>query len=106
MSFGCKNIFMDIVNAGVGEEFLALFHSAAVKIERIVSRSHSNPADFWYDQAEDEWVMVLRGSAALEFQSGERVEMKEGDYLVIPRGVRHRVARTAAQTIWLAVHVK
>jgi cupin 2 domain-containing protein len=106
MSLACKSIFTGFVSAGASEEFLTMFHNNALKIERIVSRSHSSPAGFWYDQAEDEWVMVVRGSAALEFQSGEIVEMKEGDYLVIPRGARHRVARTSEETIWLAVHVK
>jgi len=48
----------------------------------------------------------LRGSAALEFQAGEIVEMNEGDYVLIPRGVRHRVARTGEKTIWLAVHIR
>jgi mannose-6-phosphate isomerase-like protein (cupin superfamily) len=50
--------------------------------------------------------MVVRGTAALEFAAGEIVEMQEGDYVIIPRGVRHRVARTSANTVWLAVHLK
>ena len=100
------NIFGDAGNAASPEEFLALLESDAVKIERIVSRSHSSPAGFWYDQTEDEWVMVVRGTAALEFAAGEIVEMQEGDYVIIPRGVRHRVARTSANTVWLAVHLK
>jgi cupin 2 domain-containing protein len=77
-----------------------------VKIERIVSRSHSSPPGFWYDPTEDEWAMVVRGTAALEFAAGEIVEMQEGDYVIIPRGVRHRVACTSANTVWLAVHLK
>jgi len=51
-------------------------------------------------------VIVLRGVAALEFAGGEIVDMKEGDYLIIPRSVRHRVARTGENTLWLAVHLK
>ena len=74
-------------------------------IERIISHVHSSPAGFWYDQAEDEWVIVLRGSAVLEFGGREMVEMNEGDYLLIPSGVRHRVARTDEQTVWLAVRI-
>jgi cupin 2 domain-containing protein len=105
MPFTIKNIFVESDTAAA-EQFITLFENSAVKIERIVSHSHSSPAGFWYDQDEDEWVIVLRGSAALEFIDGEVVEMKEGDYLVIPRGVRHRVASTSAATIWLAVHVK
>ena len=89
-----------------GEEFLTLFENTSVKIERIVSHAQASPAGFWYDQEEDEWVVVLRGTATLEFAGGEQVELKEGDYLTIPRHVRHRVARTSEETIWLAVHLR
>jgi cupin 2 domain-containing protein len=106
MPLTVKNIFSDNGPASDAEEFSTLFGNSAVKIERIVSHSHTSPPGFWYDQAEDEWVLVLRGSAALEFEAGEIVEMKEGDYLVIPRHVRHRVARTAETTIWLAARIK
>ena len=101
-----KNIFAAIENRASAEDFSTLVESDTVRIERIVSRSHGSPPGFWYDQGEDEWVMVVRGSAALEFSSGEIVEMNQGDYLFIPRHVRHRVARTSEMTIWLAVHVK
>ena len=77
-----------------------------MKIERIVSHSHSSPAEFWYDQPGDEWVIVLRGSATLAFADGKSVDLSAGDYLEIARHVRHRVARTADETIWLAVHLK
>jgi hypothetical protein len=26
--------------------------------ERIISHDHASPADFWYDQARHEWVIV------------------------------------------------
>jgi cupin 2 domain-containing protein len=88
------------------EDFLTLFENSSARIERIVSHSHSSPPGFWYDQNWDEWVIVMRGSATLEFEGNELVELKEGDYLTIAKHVKHRVARTGAQTVWLAVHVK
>ena len=106
MPFSAKNIYAETDTAADAEQFVTLFKNGSVKIERIVSHSHASPAGFWYDQLEDEWVIVLRGSAVLEFTDGEVVEMNEGDYLVIPRRVRHRVARTGAATIWLAIHVR
>ncbi|HEX7232581.1 MAG TPA: cupin domain-containing protein [Candidatus Binatia bacterium] len=106
MPIEVKNIFADLPHEIGAEEFRRLFHSGSVAIERIVSHAHSSPPDFWYNQAEDEWVVVLRGDATLEFEAGESVELKAGDYLTIPRHVRHRVARTSEQTIWLAVHCK
>lgn len=100
------NIFAG-VSKPIGQEwFLTLFENKAVKIERIVSSSHASPPGFWYDQQHDEWVVVLRGHAALEFENGESIEMKEGDYLTVPGHVKHRVKRTGPETIWLAVHAK
>lgn len=101
-----KNLFADMVEAKSGEEYLTLFDNANARIERIVSHAQPSPAGFWYDQEEDEWVVVLRGWATLEFAGGEQVELHEGDYLTIPRHVRHRVAQTSAETIWLAVHLR
>ena len=37
---------------------------SGIRIERIVSRGHTSPPDFWYDQPQAEWVIVLAGSAA------------------------------------------
>ena len=45
------------------EAFETLLHSPAVRIERIVSHGHASPADFWYDQNEAEWVLLVQGSA-------------------------------------------
>jgi cupin 2 domain-containing protein len=101
-----KNIFADHGEPGDREYFSTLFENSAGKVDRIVSYSYRSPPDFWYDQAEDEWVMIVRGSAALEFFGSEIVEMTEGDYLIIPRHTRHRVARTSENTLWLAIHLR
>jgi cupin 2 domain-containing protein len=100
-----RNIFTGIVNAAGEEQFATLFESGDVKIERIVSEAHQSPAGFWYDQSETEWVMVLRGAATLEFEGGKFLELKAGDYVTIPCRLKHRVHRTARQTVWLAVHI-
>ena len=106
MKFEPRNILRDSGGTAGSEDVVNLFQSAGARIERIVSRSYSSAPGRWYDQAEDEWVMVVLGTAALEFDGGEIVEMKEGDYMLIPRHARHRVARTDGKTIWLAVHVQ
>jgi len=100
------NIFAGASKPIGRELFLTLFENGAVKIERIVSQSHTSPPGFWHDQPQDEWVIVLRGHAALEFAGGESIEMMEGDYLTIRSHVKHRVSRTGPDTIWLAVHVQ
>jgi cupin 2 domain-containing protein len=83
----------------------ALFEKNGVKIERIISRGQASTEGFWYDQPCDEWVMIMRGEAVLEVQDQEPLSMHPGDHVMIPRHVRHRVARTTPDTLWLAVHV-
>lgn len=76
-----------------------------VAIERIVSHRAASPPGFWYDQDWDEWVVLLRGEAELRMASGASQQLRAGDYLLIPRGVKHRVESTSADALWLAVHV-
>jgi len=103
MAVQVKNIFTQ-VPAPVGQETLVtLLRNSCVTIERIVSHTHSSPPGFWYDQAENEWVIVLRGQATLEFEGDEWVELKAGDFLTIPCHVRHRIRDTDSDTVWLAV---
>jgi cupin 2 domain-containing protein len=101
-----KNLFVNLPTGSDREEFLTLLEGGGARVERIVSRSHSSPPGFWYDQDEEEWVLVVRGSATLEFASGELVELKAGDYVALARHTKHRVACTSEETVWLAVHVK
>jgi cupin 2 domain-containing protein len=101
-----KNLFANLPHDVTSESFATLFENSQAKIERIVSHTYASAAGEWYDQAEDEWVIVLRGDATVEFSGGEFVELKSGDYLTIPRHLKHRVARTGEQTLWLAVHIR
>lgn len=101
------NIFADIPADLPEEQTIPLLRTPHVRIERIVSHGHENPPGFWYDQDEDEWVIVLQGSAAILFD-GESAPrpLKRGDYVHIPAHRRHRVTATdtAVPTVWLAVH--
>jgi cupin 2 domain-containing protein len=103
------NLFADLPQDVMHEHIAALFHSAAVTIERIVSHGQASPPGFWYDQDWAEWVLLIAGEAELEFE-GETAprELKPGDHLHIPAHARHRVARTHGRqpTIWLAVHYR
>ena len=81
-----------------------LFARAGVRVARIESNAFSSPEDFWYDQDDDEWVAVIAGDAVIEFADGTWHAMCAGDWVVIPAGIRHRIAGTDERTIWLAVH--
>ena len=72
-------------------------------MERISSYGHITPTGEWYDQREEEWVALLRGAATLKFISGE-LELKAGEYLSIPRGMKHRVERVSEDAVWLTIH--
>jgi len=104
-----QNLFAGIP-ANVPEElFETLVAAQGVRIERIVSHGHASPEGFWYDQDTDEWVLLLRGAARLQFENNDApLEMVPGQCVLIPARTRHRVAWTdpAQPTIWLAVHFR
>jgi cupin 2 domain-containing protein len=103
------SLFETISAAGgaADEEFAQILSRPGLKIERIVSHGHASPPGFWYDQAWNEWVIVLKGGAGLRFEDepGERA-MAAGDYIFIPARKRHRVEWTnpSEPTVWVAVH--
>lgn len=104
------NLLGDVPVHADGEVFTELLRWAGtgqVRIERIVSNGQASPPGFWYDEADDEWVLLISGTAAVEIEDGPTHTLGAGDWLHLPAHCRHRVAWTdAAQpTIWLAVHV-
>ena len=99
-----KNLYADLPNSPVQEDFLTLIQTPGVRVERIVSNGQHSPEDFWYDQAEDEWVILLQGTATLQFQDGGTARLIPGDYLAIARHIRHRVEEVSSDAVWLAVH--
>jgi cupin 2 domain-containing protein len=104
-----KNLFSGIP-VHLPEEFVeVLAEGTGIRIERIASRGHASPPDFWYDQKEAEWVLLLSGSARIRFEGeSEPLTLTPGDYLDIPARARHRVEDTdpLADTVWLAVHYR
>lgn len=94
------------VSDSENELFEKLFSGNNFKVERIVSAGHITTEGEWYDQPLDEWVLLLQGKARLEFYNNEIIELKSGDYLMIPAHSRHRVAYTSTEPkcIWLAIH--
>jgi cupin 2 domain-containing protein len=100
------NIFADIPE-DLSDEFLeTICTGGQMRIERIVSRGHKSEPNFWYDQQDNEWVIVLKGAARIEFAGGREILLTAGAYANIPAHKRHRVAWTDTEdeTIWLAVH--
>lgn len=101
------NLFHDMPETLDDEWFETLTELPGLRIERIVSTGQASPPGFWYDQPDDEWVVLLSGAAGLRFADEDAPrELKPGDWLLIPARRRHRVEWTAAdqRTVWLAVH--
>jgi cupin 2 domain-containing protein len=102
-----NNIYKEIPQEIKEEIFTNLLVKKNVRIERIISKGHSSAENFWYDQEQKEWVLVLKGHAILVFKNeAQQLELKSGDYVNIPAHKQHRVKWTDPQqeTIWLAIY--
>ncbi len=86
----------------LAEQTRLLASGAQFRLEHILSAEHASATGFWYDQAQAEWVVLLAGSATLEFEDG-MLTLAAGDALLIPAHLKHRVARSQA-AVWLALH--
>ena len=100
-----KNLFSSLPQAFDTEHVKELLRHDHVRIERIVSRGHTSPAEGWHDQQENEWVLLLQGSGTLLFQNGDERQLHTGDYVNIPAHTKHKVTHTDPNqpTIWLAI---
>ena len=99
-----QNIFDAIPAEMPGELIETIAANKNVRIERIVSHGHASEEGFWYDQDEDEFILLLEGEAELELED-DIVHLKKGDYLTIKAHQKHRVNWTTPDqsTIWLAL---
>jgi len=100
-----KIIFTEIPEKLKDELIEVITSGNSCRIERIVSDGHTTPGDFWYDQKEKEFVILLSGTAKLLFENSRTINMSAGDYTIIPSGKKHKVVFTdlSQKTIWLAV---
>lgn len=106
MTLKLNNIFELLPKNLDTEVFESLAETSNVKIERIISRGHASPESEWYDQARNEWLIILQGETVISLEHGDDYHLVCGSYLNIPAHTRHRVKWTApeTETIWLAIH--
>jgi cupin 2 domain-containing protein len=105
---GAGNLLAGVRPDASAERFEELLALPGVRIERIVSYGQASPPDFWYDQPQGEWVLLVDGGAGLQFEDEAAPRsLQPGDYVWIAPHRRHRVIWTAPgrATIWLAIHV-
>lgn len=108
MTIDIGNLFESLPESIKEELFTEITHGENIKIERIVSKGHTSPMSGWYDQDDNEWVVVLKGEAKLSFKNGNDVHLVTGSHINIPAHIKHKVTWTIpnTETIWLAVHYK
>ncbi|MDA0661143.1 MAG: cupin domain-containing protein [Planctomycetota bacterium] len=102
-----NSLLQDLPTDLTEEVIEVLVESGQVRIERIVSYGHCSPEGYWYDQPCAEWVTVVKGAGRLLLEGDPTpIEMRSGDYLLIPARKRHRVEWTTElePTVWLAIH--
>lgn len=98
-----QNIFDNNSFPEIGNEFFeTILSHKRVKIELIKSNQVDNGV--LYNQSNDEWVVVLEGSAILEIKD-VRHTLEKGDSIFIEANTPHRVISTDEKTLWLAVHI-
>ncbi len=85
------------------ETFTTLLRKDNIHIEHI--SSNMSKAGEWYLEAHDEWILLLQGEAKLEYSNGETDYLIQGDTLLIKENIKHRVASTSTNALWLAIHL-
>jgi cupin 2 domain-containing protein len=102
-----RNLFAAIPRELTDELVERLLDMDRFTVERIVSRGHRTPPATWYDQEQDEWVLLVEGSAVLRIDGlPTPLTLQPGDHVLLPAHTRHRVEWTPAErdTVWLALH--
>jgi cupin 2 domain-containing protein len=86
------------------ELFTPIYEQPGFRIERILTAGQTSPALGWYNQDENEMVILLQGNAVIEFDDNTKAEMKTGDMLVIEKFRKHKVSYTSTEPpcVWLA----
>jgi cupin 2 domain-containing protein len=107
MALKAGNLGRDLPAQSADEVLDVLLERPDLRIERIVSTGQTTPEGEWYDQASDEFVLLVSGAARfrIEGETEDRA-LEEGDWILLPAHCRHRVTWTQAAppTVWLAIH--
>jgi cupin 2 domain-containing protein len=96
------NLFNITTPVDGAEMITELLQHKNVTINRIVSNRLTNGS--WYDQDEDEWLVLVEGAALLLIDDEEKT-LKAGDTLFIPAHQLHRVISTSDNALWLTVSI-
>ncbi len=97
------NLFTPDLSNPDEEQFDTLLKTKHIHIEKITSCGQVSSS--WYEQENDEWVVVIEGKGELLFKEGNKsISLAKGEYIHIPKMKKHKVVYTSSPTIWLAIH--
>lgn len=85
-----------------GERFDTLLRHRNLHVERIVSSRDTQPAE--YVQEQDEWVLLVQGTATLDID-GKSMKLMAGDHVFLPARTPHTVTEVSQGAMWLAIHL-
>ena len=96
------NIFKNIRFSSEEEIEEKIYEDEGIKVIRTMSL---NQVTGFYDQEELEIVFLLRGKAQIEYEDGRRLDLREGDSLVIESHEIHKVS-WQEEAVWLCIFKK
>ena len=96
------NIFKNIRFSSEEEIEEKIYEDEGIKVIRTMSLDQVTG---FYDQEELEIVFLLRGKAQIEYEDGRRLDLREGDSLVIRPHEIHRVS-WQEKAVWLCIFKK
>lgn len=96
------NLLDDAAAPTQGERFDTLLQHRNLHIERIVSSRNIHPTE--YVQEQDEWVLLVQGTATLLID-GRMTALKAGDHVFLPARTPHTVTEVSQGALWLAIHL-
>ena len=96
------NIFKNIRFSSEDEIEEKIYEDEGIKVIRTMSL---NQVTGFYDQDELEIVFLLKGNAEIEYEDGRRLDLGEGDSLVIRPHEIHRVS-WQERAVWLCIFKK
>ena len=96
------NIFKNIRFSSEDEIEEKIYEDDGIKVIRTLSLDQVTG---FYDQDELEIVFLLKGKAQIEYEDGSRLDLREGDSLVIRPHEIHRVS-WQERAVWLCIFKK
>lgn len=102
-----NNIFdnSNIIINSQDEFFEDIINNNSFRIERILSSGQQTPDGIWLEEETNEFVLLIEGSSIIRFfEDNCKINLKKGDWFIIPKNTKHRVEYTENLTYWLTIH--